>query len=182
MKNKIHHEFIFQSRELSAQIEDTLGDPPDRKYYATYAAALIQEFAKGTEIDDVNLLGCALFGQLRFNNPKGLLSQSKQYDKGDAAKAIAMVSCDDPLAAKALATVAASNPELARKAIITMFLLENSKRWEAEDEASDSEQDDESDSESNEENFMDSDERVERGGPDQDVIDLFDIREDKNGE
>ncbi len=182
MKNKIHHEFIFQSRELSAQIEDTLGEPPDRKYYATYVAALIQEFAKGTEIDDVNLLGCALFGRLNYINPKGLLAQAKQYEKGDAAKAITMVSCDDPLAAKALATIATKNPELARKAIITVFLLENNKRWDTEDDEQETEQNDENDTDTGEENFLDSDERVERSGPDQEVIDLFDIREDKNGE
>jgi hypothetical protein len=181
MKSKIHQEFIFQSRELAAQIEDTLGDPPDRKYFRQYASALLQEFAKGTELDDVNLLGCALFGQLTFKNPKGLLSQSKQYDKGDPAKAISMVSCDDPFAAKALATVATKNPDLARKAILSVFLLENNKYWEADIDDSEPAEDEDSES-PDDENMLDSDERVENSGPDQDVIDLFDVREDKNGE
>ncbi len=34
MNKNIHDEFAYQSRELGAQIEDTLGDPPDRKNYA----------------------------------------------------------------------------------------------------------------------------------------------------
>ncbi len=47
MKN-IHPEFAYQSRELGIQIEDTLGDPPDRKNYAKVIKSLIGEFANGT--------------------------------------------------------------------------------------------------------------------------------------
>lgn len=172
MKNNIHHEFAYQSRELGVQIEDTLGDPPNRKNYASVIKSLIGEYAKGTEIDDVNLLSFALADHLRFDDPAGLLAQCKQYDKGDAAKAVAMVSCADAEAGKALATVFASNPELARKAVITAFLFKNTKRWaDVDNEALQEE----------EGGDMDDGEDDERGVPSQDVIDLFDTREDGNG-
>jgi len=172
MKNNIHHEFAYQSRELGVQIEDTLGEPPDRKNYARVIQSLIGEYAKGTEIDDVNLLSFALADHLRFDDPAGLLAQCKQYDKGDAAKAVAMVSCADAGAGKALATVFANNPELARKAILTAFLFKNTKRWtDVDNEALQEE----------EESDMDDGEDDERGVPSQDVIDLFDTREDGNG-
>ena len=176
MNKNIHHEFAFQSRELGAQIEDTLGEPPDRKYYAKVIASLIGEFAKGTEIDDVNLLSFALADYLHFDDPAGLLAQCRQYDKGDAAKVVTMVSCDDALAAKALATVAASNPELARKAIITAFLFKNTKRWaaEAEDNTLEALQ-----AEEDKGNGMEDEDHVEPG---QDFVDLFDSRGDGNGE
>ena len=105
MNKNIHHEFVFQSRELGAQIEDTLGEPPDRKNYARVIASLIGEYANGREIDDVNLLSFALADYLRFDDPAGLLAQCRQYDKGDAAKTVAMVSCADAEAGKALAAV-----------------------------------------------------------------------------
>ena len=171
MKNNIHHEFAYQSRELGVQIEDTLGDPPDRKNYASVIKSLIGEYAKGTEIDDVNLLSFALADHLCFDDPAGLLAQCKQYDKGDAAKAVAMVSCADAGASKALATVFANNPELARKAVITAFLFKNTKRWDDVDNEALQEE---------EENDMDDGEDDERGVPSQDVIDLFDTREDGN--
>ena len=171
MKNNIHHEFAYQSRELGVQIEDTLGEPPDRKNYARVIQSLIGEYAKGTEIDDVNLLSFALAEHLRFDDPAGLLAQCKQYDKGDAAKAVAMVSCADAEASKALATVFANNPELVRKAVITAFLFKNTKRWaDVDNEALQEE----------EESDMDDGEDDERGVPSQDVIDLFDTREDGN--
>ena len=126
MKN-IHHEFAYQSRELGIQIEDTLGEPPDQKNYDRVIDSLIGEFAKGTEIDDVNLLSFALADHLRFDDAAGLLAQCKQYDKGDAAEVLKMVSCADAEAGEALATVSNANPELARKAIITVFLFKNHK-------------------------------------------------------
>lgn len=176
MNKNIHHEFAYQSRELGIQIEDTLGEPPDHKNYASVVKSLLGEYAKGTDIDDVNLLSFALADYLRFDDPAGLLAQCKQYDKGDALKAIKMVSCADAEAARALATVAANNPELARKAIITSFLFKNTHRWanvgnapEASDEEEDSDK-----------NFDDG-EDDERGVPGQDVIDLFDAREDVDG-
>jgi len=176
MKNNIHHEFAYQSRELGAQIEDTLGEPPDRKNYARVIQSLIGEYANGSEIDDVNLLSFALADHLRFDDPAGLLAQCRQYDAGDAAKVMAMVSCADAEASKALSTVFASNPELARKAVITAFLFKNTKRWADVDNSLEALQEEE-DGDKN----MDDGEDDERGVPNQDVIDLFDTREDGNG-
>ena len=175
MNKNIHHEFAFQSRELGAQIEDTLGEPPDRKNYARVIAALIGEYAKGSDIDDVNLLSFALVDYLRFDNPAGLLAQCKQYDQGDAAQTIAMVSCTNAEAGKALATVAASNPELARKAIITAFLFKNTKRWAAEDNSLEALQEEEDSKEGEGEG-------EDHVAPGQDFVDLFDKRGDGNGE
>ncbi len=174
MNKNIHHEFAFQSRELGAQIEDTLGEPPDRKNYARVIASLIGEYAKGSDIDDVNLLSFALVDYLRFDNPAGLLAQCKQYDEGDAAQTIAMVSCADAEAGKALATVAAKNPELARKAIITAFLFKNSKRWTTEDNSLEALQEEEDSKEVEGED-------EDRVAPGQDFVDLFDKRENGNG-
>jgi len=176
MNKNIHHEFAFQSRELGAQIEDTLGEPPDRKNYARVIAALIGEYAKGTPIDDVNLLSFALADYLRFDDPAGLLAQCRQYDKGDAAKVIGMVSCADAEAGKALAAVAANSPELARKAILTAFLFKNTKRWAAEDNSLDALQEEENKEEGH---GMEDEDHVEPG---QDFVDLFDSRGDGNGE
>lgn len=130
---KIHAEFAYQSRELGIQIEDTLGDPPDRKTYAKVVKSLIDEFANGSEIDDVNLLAFALVDHLRFIDIPGLFSQCEQYDQGDTAKVLSMVACNDDAAGRAVIAVAASRPELARRAIITAFLYKNPKRWSAED-------------------------------------------------
>src|SRR3990167_11238713 len=177
MKNNIHHEFAYQSRELGVQIGDTLGDPPDRKNYAMVIKSLVGEYAKGTEIDDVNLLSFALADHLHFDDPAGLLAQCKQYDTGDAAQVMAMVSCVDAEASKALTTVFASNPELARKAVITAFLFKNTKRWADVDNSLEEAQQEEEGGDRN----IDDGEDDERGVPNQDVIDLFDTREDGNG-
>jgi hypothetical protein len=176
MNKNIHHEFAYQSRELGVQIEDTLGEPPDKKNYASVIKSLIGEYAKGTEIDDVNLLSFALADHLRFDDPAGLLAQCKSYDGGDAAKAITMVSCADAEAARALAKVAAANPELARKAIITAFLFKNTKRWAAEDNTLDALKEEEDAAEGN---GMEDEDYVEPG---QDFMDMFDSRGDGNGE
>lgn len=130
---KIHPEFAYQSRELGIQIEDTLGDPPDRKTCAKVVKSLIDEFARGCEIDDVNLLSFALADHLRFNDPAGLLAQCEHYDQGDTAIVLSMVSCADETAARAVVKVAASNPHLARRAILSAFLYKNPKRWTEED-------------------------------------------------
>ena len=50
MKN-IHPEFMYQSRELGIQIEDTLGEPPDRRNYERVIDALIA--TKGIGVDFV---------------------------------------------------------------------------------------------------------------------------------
>lgn len=130
---KIHPEFAYQSRELGIQIEDTLGDPPDRKTYAKVIKSLIDEFARGSKIDDVNLLSFALLDHLRFNDPAGLLAQCEHYDSGDTAKVLSLVSSEDETAGRAVITVAAANPELARRAILTAFLYKHPKRWTEED-------------------------------------------------
>ena len=176
MKPNIHQEFVYQSRELGAQIEDTLGDPPDKKNYARVIASLLDEFGKGTAIDDVNLLSFALADYLSFDDPAGLLSQSRQYDGGDAEKTIKMVSCIDNAASKALAKVSEDDPELARKAIVTAFLFKNTKRWDIEDDSLDALQEEE-----------DQEEHIKEGGdeeyaaPGQEFVDMFDTREDENG-
>lgn len=177
MNKNIHHEFAYQSRELGVQIEDTLGEPPDMKNYASVVKSLIGEYAKGTEIDDVNLLSFALADHLRFDDPAGLLAQCKQYDQGNAAKTVTMVSCADAGAARALANVAANNPELARKAIITAFLFKNTKRWTDVDNSLDALQQEEEENEKG--NGMEDEDQVEPG---QDFVDMFDTRGDGNGE
>lgn len=171
MNVNIHHEFTYQSRELGAQIEDTLGEPPDHKNYARVIASLLGEYAKGTQIDDVNLLSFALADYLSFDDPAGLLAQSRQYDGGDAAKVVTMVSCANAEADKALAAVSANNPELARKAIITAFLFKNTKRWAVEDNSLDALQEEEGGNEVEDEDHV---------APGQDFMDLFDSRGDGN--
>jgi len=168
---KIHPEFAFQSRELGAQIEDTLGEPPDRKNYAKVIKSLIGEYANGSEIDDVNLLSFALVDYVRFDDPAGLLAHSENYDKGDASKVLSMVSCADAGASKALMTVGNSNPELARKAIITAFLFKNQKRWTDEDHTLEAlQKDEDGDVDDDEDQLM----------PGQDFENLFDSRGDEN--
>lgn len=171
MNNKIHQEFAFQSRELGVQIEDTLGDPPDHKNYARVIQSLISEYAKGSEIDDVNMLSFALTDYLRFDDPAGLLAQCKEYESRNAAKVVTMVSCADADAAKALTSVAARNPDLARKAILTAFLFKNTKRWTDTDNSLDALEKEEGGSE------MEDEDHVEPG---QDFVDLFDTRKDGN--
>ena len=171
MKN-IHPEFSYHSRELGIQIEDTLGDPPDKKTYDKVIKSLIGEFANGFEMDDLNLLSFALVDFLRFDDPAGLLAQAADFDEGDAAKVLKMVSCSDAEAEMALEVVADSNPELARKAIITAFLFKNPKRWIAEDNSLESLQKDEGDEEENEdEDQMTSGHNIDH---------LFDTRGDEN--
>jgi len=168
---KIHPEFAYQSRELGIQMEDTLGDPPDRKYCAKVVKSLIDEFAQGSQIDDVNLFSFALAGHLQFNDVAGLLAESERYDQGDAAKTLAMVSCSDEMAAKALAMVGAANPELARRAIVTAFLFKNPKRWTAEDHSLETLQKSEGGDDEEDEDKLTSGHDIEH---------LFDANGDKN--
>lgn len=169
MKN-IHPEFAYQSRELGIQIEDTLGDPPDKRNYTKVVHSLLGEYVNGSGIDDVNFLSFALVDYLSFDNPAGLLAEGAQYDEGDAAKVLTMVSCKDDVASLALASVSATDPELARKAIITAFLFKNHKRWTDEDhslEALHKEEDNE-------------DEDEDQLTPGHDIEHLFDTRGDDN--
>jgi hypothetical protein len=147
-----------------------LGDPPDRKNYAKVIKSLIGEYAKGSEIDDVNLLSFALVDRMHFNDPAGLLLQSKLYDKGDADKVMKMVSCDDDEATKALTNVFNRNPELARKAIITAFLFKNNNRWLDEDNSLEALRKDEGDDDEDEDELASV----------QDIEHLFDSRGDEN--
>ena len=167
---RIHPEFAYQSRELGVQIEDTLGEPPDRKNYAKVIKSLIGEYANGTEIDDVNLLSFALVDHMRFDDPAGLLAQSKQYDQGDASKVLQMVSCEDDEATRALTNVFNMNPELARKAIITAFLFKNNNRWLDEDNSLEALKKDEGDDDEDEDQLT----------PGIDIDHLFDSRGDEN--
>jgi hypothetical protein len=167
---KIHPEFAYQSRELGVQIEDTLGEPPDRKNYARVIKSLIGEYANGSEIDDVNLLSFALADHIRYDDPAGLLAQCEQYDQGDASKISNMVSCVDDEASKALATVCKNNPELARKAILTAFLFKNQKRWAEEDHTLEALQKEEGGEDEDEDQLT----------PEQDFEQLFDSRGDEN--
>ncbi|MDX8378988.1 MAG: hypothetical protein R8K48_02930 [Gallionella sp.] len=168
---KIHTEFAYQSRELGIQIEDTLGDPPNRKNYDKVIKSLIDEFAHGSEIDDVNLLSFALVDHLKFHDPAALLAQCNQYSKDDALNIFHLISCNDAMAAQALAMVVNSNPALARQAILTAFLFKHPKRWSDDDisldelaksEVSDNEEDD------------------AQVTPEQDVERLFDSNGDNN--
>lgn len=168
----IHPEFIYQSRELGIQIEDTLGEPPDRRNYDRVIKSLLGEFANGSEIDDVNLLSFALADHLRFDDTAGLLAQGGQYDEGDAAQVFKMISCADATAAKALTVVSNANPELARKAIITAFLFKNPKRWTDEDHSLDALQ-----KEEDKENDEDDEDQFSQG---EDIEHLFDSRGDEN--
>lgn len=167
---RIHPEFAYQSRELGVQIEDTLGEPPDRKNYAKVIKSLIGEYANGSEIDDVNLLSFALVDHMRFDDPAGLLAQCRQYDEGDATKVMEMVSCDDGVATKALTNVFNNNPELARKAIITAFLFKNNNRWSDEDNSLEALQKDEGGDDEDEDQLT----------PGLDIEHLFDSRGDEN--
>lgn len=170
MKN-IHPEFAYQSRELGAQIEDTLGDPPDKKGYAKIIKSLIVEYANGAEFGDVNLLSFALADYLRFDDPAGLLAQCAQYDMGDAAKVLTMVSCADADAGKALLAVGNNNPDLARQAILTAFLYKNKKRWTVEEETDEDQQEEKGDADEDDEDHL---------TPGHDFEQLFDSRGDKN--
>jgi len=170
MKN-IHPEFAYQSRELGVQIEDTLGDPPDRKTYDKVIRSLIGEFANGFEIDDLNLLSFALADYLRFDDPAGLLAQAADYEEGDAAKVLKMVSCGNAEANIALEVVADANPELARKAIITAFLFKNPKRWTDEDNSLDALQKDEGNEDEEDEDQITTGHNIDH---------LFDTRGDEN--
>ena len=162
---KIHPEFAYQSRELAIQIEDTLGDPPDRKYYAKVIKSLIDEFAKGSKIDDVNLLAFALADQLIFNDKAGLFAQSEQYDEGDIEAVLGMVSSRDDTAGKALVSVASTNPQLARRAVVTAFLFKHPKHWSDEDHSLESLQKSEGGDEEDEEDRLE---------PGYDIEQLFD--------
>ncbi len=151
---KVHPEFAYQSRELGIQIEDTLGDPPDKKYYTMVVKSLIEEFGNGSEIDDVNLLSFAVADHLKFKDPGGLLALTDDYNQSDFPSVIAMVSCINDATEKALTTVGQKNPMLACRAIITAFLYKNPKQWADEDHSLESLQKSEEEDEEDEDQMM----------------------------
>jgi hypothetical protein len=168
---KIHPEFAYQSRELGIQIEDTLGDPPNKKYYAKVILSLIDEFGRGSAFEDVNLLSFALADYLHFNDAAGLFAQCEHYAEGDTAKVLSMVSCDDESAARAIVSVVSTNPGLARQAILTAFLYKHPKRWFDEDHSLEALQKSEG---------IDADDEEELPASDHDIAHLFDSIGDKN--
>lgn len=135
---RVHAEFAFQSRELGGQIEDTLGDPPNRKYYARVVNALQSEYAKGSGIDDVNMMSFALVDNIGFHDQKGLLAASARYEvddgtSGEVAKVLGMASCQGEVAAKMYESIAKCYPAMARQAVIIAFLYKNPRLWKDED-------------------------------------------------
>jgi hypothetical protein len=171
MKN-IHQEFLYQTRELGYQISDTLGEPPDRKRYDRVIESLIGEYAKGTIIDDVNMFSFALVDHLVFGDAKGLLAEAQDYEEGDAAKVMKLVSTTTATSGDALAAVFAADPELARKAVITAYLFKHPKGWKEEDNSLAALQEEED--KANEEDDED------QGSHGESIQHLFDTRGDGN--
>ena len=132
---KVHPEFAFQSRELEGQIEGILGDPPNRKNYKSMVEALVGEYADGSGIEDVNMLSFALVDHIAFNDTKGLLAESAEYEQGNPEPVFAMASCAGEQAARMYAAIQESFPELARQAIITAFLFKHPRLWDDEDQS-----------------------------------------------
>jgi hypothetical protein len=132
---KVHPEFAYQSRELEGQIEGILGDPPNRKNYQAMVSALVSEYASGGGIEDVNMLSFALVDHIQFNNPKGLLNESQDYEHGDPAVVFPMASCVGEEAARMYAAIEENCPDLARQAIITAFLYKNPRLWDDDDQS-----------------------------------------------
>ncbi|GAB5605384.1 hypothetical protein [Sideroxyarcus sp. TK5] len=170
---KIHQEFLYQTRELGFQVSDTMGEPPDRKRYTRVVESLLGEYAKGTGLDDVNMLSFALADHLVFGNEDGLIAEAAEYDDGDAAKVMKMVSTTTATSGDALATVFAADPELARKAVITAFLFKKAKGGKEEDTSLDAllEEEDKQNDEDEDENESMHGENIEhlfdtRGGDD----------------
>lgn len=161
---RIDSEFAFQARELAAQIEDTLGDPPNRKNYRMVVDALLAEYTKGAFVEDVNFLSLALVDHIQFNDKPGLLASAKQYESDNPTEAIAMASSENTACANMLAAISKTHPELTRLAIIVAFLHKNRNLWLQEDHAAPKDDEDENDDETDDDN----------DGPSSDVIGLFD--------
>jgi hypothetical protein len=134
---RVHHEFAYQARELAAQVEGILGDPPNQKNYDQMVQALVSEYADGGGIEDVNLLAFALVDHIRFTNPKGLMAETRDYDRGSPDKVFALAGCEGEEPGRMYAQVTANFPDLARKAILTAFLHKHPKQWDEEDHSLD---------------------------------------------
>jgi hypothetical protein len=133
---RVHPEFAYQSRELGGQIEGVLGDPPNRKNYDMMVEALVGEYATGGGLDDVNMMAFALNDRIHFKDSKGLLREAAEYESGDPAAVFAMTTVDDGGEAMFQA-MTDNHPELARQAIITVFLHRNQGRWDDDDQSLD---------------------------------------------
>jgi hypothetical protein len=133
---KVHPEFAYQSRELGGQIDGILGDPPNQKNYDLMVGALVGEYADGGGIEDVNMMSFALVDHISFDNPKGLLAESADYEGGDPARVFAMASCEGEGEAMYRA-MTEQHPELARQAILTAFLYKHPRLWDEDDQSLD---------------------------------------------
>ena len=118
-------------------------------------------------------MGFALADQLVFGDATGLMVEAGQYDAGDAAKVMQMVSCANSSSSDALSTVFEADPELARKAIITAYLFKHPKGWKDEDHSLDALQEEE-----DKENDMEDDDEQSMHG--ENIEHLFDTRGDGN--
>jgi hypothetical protein len=161
---RIDSEFAFQARELAAQIEDTLGDPPNRRNYRMVVDALLAEYTKGAFVEDVNFLSLAIVDHIQFIDKPGLLASAKQYESDNSSETIAMATSENAACAHMLAAISKTHPELTRQAIIVAFLHKNRNLWLQEDHAAPKEEQDENDDETDDDN----------DGPSSDVVGLFD--------
>ena len=161
---RIDSEFAFQARELAAQIEDTLGDPPNRKNYRMMVDALQAEFTKSAFVEDVNFLSLALVDHIQFNDKSGLLASAKQYETDNPTEVIAMISSENAACTDMLAAISKTHPDLTRQAIIVAFLHKNHNLLVQEDHAAPAADEDENEDESDGDN----------DGPSSDVVGLFD--------
>ncbi len=159
---RIDSEFAFQARELAAQIEDTLGDPPNRKNYRMLVDALLAEYTKGAFVEDVNFLSLALVDHIQFIDKPGLLTSAKQYESDNPTEAIAMASSENTACANMIAAISKTHPDLTRQAIIVAFLHKNPKLWLHEDHAAPKEDEDEDETDD------------DNDAPSSDVVGLFD--------
>jgi len=130
---KVHPEFAYQSRELAAQIEGILGDPPDRKNYQKMLDALMDEYASGGGIEDLNMMAFALVDVIEFSDPKAVLADSADYEYGDPSRVFAAVSCPEGKPAQMLAALEENHPDLGRQAIVTAFLHKHPRLWDEDD-------------------------------------------------
>jgi hypothetical protein len=130
---KVHPEFAYQSRELAAQIDGILGDPPDRKNYQKMLDALMDEYASGGGIEDLNMMAFALVDVIEFSDPKAILADAADYEYGDPSRVFAAASCPEGKPAQMLAALEESHPDLGRQAIVTAFLHKHPRLWDEDD-------------------------------------------------
>lgn len=137
MSKRVHPEFAYQARELEGQIEGILGDPPNRRNYEQMTRALVSEYASGGGIEDVNMMAFALVDHIQFTDPKGLMAETRDWDRGHPDKVFAMAGCGDGAGepAQMYTAMCENHPELARQAILTAFLHKHPARWDDEDQS-----------------------------------------------